>query len=50
MPRSRVRIRSADLDVDDVPSIGPLLTCCQGLVAVDKKASTVRLIHFMVQE
>jgi len=45
-----VRIRSANLDVNNVPSIGTLLTCCQGLVAVDKEASTIRLIHFMVQE
>jgi len=45
-----VRIGSADLDVDNVPSIGTLLACCQGLVSVDKEASTVRLIHFTVQE
>jgi len=45
-----VRIGSTDLDGDNVPSIGTLLACCQGLVAVDKEASTVRLIHFTVQE
>jgi len=45
-----VRIGSADLDDDNVPSIGTLLACCRGLVAVDKEASTVRLIHFTVQE
>ena len=45
-----VRIGSAELDVDNVPSIGTLLACCQGHVSVDKGASTVRLIHFTVQE
>ena len=45
-----VTIGSADLDGDNVPSIGTLLACCQGLVSVNKEASTVRLIHFTVQE
>jgi len=45
-----VEIGSLNLHPDDVPSIGTLLTCCQGLVAVDKEASTVRLIHFTFQE
>ena len=43
-------IGAADLDGDNVPSIGTLLACCQGLVTVDKEASTVRLIHFTLQE
>jgi len=45
-----VEIGSPDLHSDNVPSVGTLLTCCQGLVAVEKKASTVRLIHFTLQE
>jgi len=45
-----VEIGSADLDGDNALSIGTLLACCQGLVAVDKEASTVRLIHFTLQE
>src|SRR5437588_407377 len=45
-----VEIGSLTLDADNVPSIGTLLVCCQGLVAVDKEASTVRLIHFTLQE
>jgi len=45
-----VEIGSPDLDSDNVPSIRTLLGCCQGLVSVDKKASTVRLIHFTLQE
>jgi len=45
-----VEIGSPDLDGDDVPSIRTLLSCCQGLIAVDKEASTVRLIHFTLQE
>ena len=45
-----VEIGSPDLDDDNVPSIETLLSCCQGLVAVDKEASTIRLIHFTLQE
>ena len=45
-----VEIGSANLDGDNVPSIGTVLACCQGLVFVDKEASTVRLIHFTLQE
>ena len=45
-----IRIGSNDLDNDDVPTISTLLGCCQGLVTVDKGASTVRLIHFTLQE
>jgi len=45
-----VEIGSPNLHPDDVPSIGTLLFCCQGLVTVDKEASTVRLIHITLQE
>jgi len=45
-----VEIRSPNLNTDNVPSIGTLLACCQGLIFVDKEASTVRLIHFTLQE
>jgi len=45
-----VEIGSPNLNTDNVPSIRTLLMCCQGLVSVDKEASTVRLIHFTLQE
>ena len=45
-----VEIGSPNFNADNVPSIGTLLACCHGLVAVDKEASTVRLIHSTVQE
>ena len=45
-----VEIGSPNLHSDNVPSIGTLLACCQGLVVVDKEASTIRLIHFTLQE
>ena len=44
-----VEIGSPHLNGDDVPSIGTLLSCCQGLITVDE-ASTVRLIHLTLQE
>ena len=45
-----VEIGSPNLSTDNVPSIGTLLDCCQGLVVLERKASTVRLIHFTLQE
>ena len=45
-----VEIGSPLLHHDDVPSIETLLTCCQGLITVDKEASTVRLIHFTLKQ
>ena len=45
-----VEIGATDFDPENVPSIGTLLDYCQGLVTVDAEASTVRLIHYTVQE
>ena len=45
-----VEIGSPNLNTDNVPSIGTLLACCQGLFVVEKEVSTVRLIHFTLQE
>ena len=45
-----VEIGEADFDLENVPSIGTLLDCCQGLITVDPEATTVRLIHNTVQE
>ena len=45
-----VRIGSNDLNIDDIPAVSTLLSCCQGLVTVDKGTWTVRLIHFTLQE
>jgi len=45
-----VEIGSPSLNTDDVPSVGTVLSCCQGLVAMHKRSFTVRLIHFTLQE
>ena len=45
-----VEIGSTNLNVENVPSVGTLLGCCQGLFTVDKEASIVRLVHFTLQE
>ena len=45
-----VQIGSTDFDVGNIPSIPTLVNCCQGLITVDKEASTMRLIHFTLQE
>ena len=41
-----VKLGSTDFDVGNIPSMSTLVNCCQGLITVDKEASTVRLIHF----
>src|SRR5207302_10360163 len=45
-----VEIGSTDFDSDNVPLIDTLINFCQGLITVDKEASTVRLIHHTFQE
>ena len=45
-----VELGSTDFDSRNVPSISTLVGCCQGLIVVDKEASTVRLVHFTLQE
>ena len=45
-----VEIGATDFDLENVPSTGTLLDCCQGLITVDVEASTVRLMHHTVQE
>ena len=45
-----VEIGARDFEVENAPSIGTLLSCCQGFITIDKEASIVRLIHFTVQE
>ena len=44
-----VELESTYLNSDNVPSIGTLVSCCQGLITVDKETSTVRLTHPTLQ-
>jgi len=45
-----VELGSRDFMVSNLPSMSTLVGCCQGLITVDKEASTVRLVHFTLQE
>jgi len=45
-----VEMGSTDINPNNVPSIGTVLSCCQGLTAVDEGSSTIRLIHFTLKE
>ena len=45
-----VEIVSRDLNPERVPSVETLLSCCLGLIVIDREASTIRLIHFTLQE
>jgi len=41
-----VQLGSTDFDVgNNIPSMPTLVNCCQGLITLDKEASTMRLIH-----
>ena len=39
-----------DLDFDNIPSREVLLDCCLGLLIVDEETSTVRFVHYSVEE
>ena len=41
---------STELDLQNVPAIGALLSSCQGLATLDEEGSRVRLIHLTLQE
>ena len=43
-------IGSTDYNAANAPSIETVLSCCQGLVVVDKEGSTVRLVHCTLRE
>jgi len=45
-----VELGSMDFNTGNIPSMPTLVSCCQGLMVVDKEESTVRLIHFTLQE
>ena len=45
-----VEIGSADLDPENVPALRTLVGSCVGLVTVEASSSTVRLVHFTLQE
>ena len=40
----------AELDANNIPSQKVVLDCCLGLVLVDKETSTVRFVHYTLEE
>jgi len=45
-----VEIGSTDLSPQGIPAIRTLLSCCLGLLTLEVSSSTVRLVHFTLQE
>ena len=45
-----IREGDSDLDPNNFPSRGTFLSCCLGLAIVENETSTVRLVHFSLQE
>ena len=45
-----VELGSTNFNAENVPSMSTLISCCQGLITVDKEVSTVRLIHSTLKE
>ena len=41
---------STDLDIGNLPAVETLLECALGLITVEKSSSTVRLVHYTLQE
>jgi len=45
-----IELGSRDFNTANAPSVSTVVSCCQGLIAIEKEASTVRLIHFTLKE
>ena len=45
-----VEAGTTDFNPDNVPSIQTLVSCTLGLITIDEQSSTVRLVHFTLQE
>ena len=45
-----VEMGSADLDPENIPVLRTLLSSCLGLVTLEASSSTIRLVHFTLQE
>ena len=45
-----VKIGSPDLSAESIPTTRTLLACALGLIVVEASSSTVRLVHFSLQE
>ena len=45
-----VEIGSAELDLNNVPTLRALIASCLGLVTIEASSSRVRLVHFTLQE
>ena len=45
-----MEIGSTDLDPENIPALRTLLASCQGLVTIEASSSTVRLVHYTLQE
>jgi len=45
-----VEIGSTDLDPENVPALRTVISSCLGLITVEGSSSTVRLVHFTLQE
>jgi len=46
----RVELGSVDLDLENVPTLRTILASSLGLVTIEASSSTVRLVHFTLQE
>jgi len=45
-----VKARDTVWDEEDIPTATVFLSACLGLVVVDKETTTVRLVHYSLQE
>ena len=45
-----IEFGSTDFNVGNIPSISTLVSCCQGLLIVDRAGSKARLLHFTLKE
>jgi ankyrin repeat protein len=45
-----VEVGESELDEDNIPDIGDLVSVCAGLVTIDEESNVIRLVHYTAQE
>lgn len=45
-----VEVGESDLDEDNLPQIGDMVSVCSGLVRVDEESGIIPLVHYTTQE
>ena len=45
-----MELGESELDLDNVPEVEDMVSCCAGLITVDDESNIIRLVHYTTQE